>query len=284
MRPQGRHVPFERMRRVSSRTLPLAACCMVVLVAPPDASARQTIECDSVLVRLREEDDPQGYRRRPAPVGGVDRCEGTFRPEVLGDNLWVAGFFEAFAEFPTDSVVPLEANWVSPDSVPTYLTVHSVRIDQPYRMDVLVPAEQPAFQWSTGVILPLSLRRADLRPLAFSFDPSRGALHLPLRIGSTGDVPGSDWYILTVVPTSRLSDVRVSIARVDSVGAVPGGDAYLVYDRSIDQGRLFITRTPIDIAIEKPEEPGIYVVEVQGLRAGAEPLPTLPVWFYHPGP
>jgi hypothetical protein len=232
---------------------------------------------------LREEDDPQGYRRRPGAVGSVDRCEGTFRPEVSGDNLWVAGFFEAFADFPADSVVPLEASWTARGPVPTYLTVHSVRIDQPYRMDVLVPAEQLTFQWSTAVIAPLSLRRADLRPIAFSFDPSRGALHLPLRIGSTGDATRSDRYALTVVPTSRLSDVRVSIARVEAVGDLPGGDAYLVYDRSIGQGGLFITRTPIDIPIEKPEEPGIYVVEVQGLRAGADPLPTLPVWFYHPG-
>jgi hypothetical protein len=261
--------------------LALSISGFALVVAPPGALARQTMECDSVLVRLRKEGE-QGYQHRSG-AGSVDRCEGTFTPEVDDDNLWVAGFFESFADFPTDSVTPLQVTWPSGGSAPTYLTVHSVKLDEPYRMDSQVPAGQSSFAWSTGVVSPLGLQRADLTPMAFSFD-QRGALHLPLRIGRGGDGPGSDAYTLTVVPTSRLRDVRVSLARVASVGEIPGPDSYIYFDRSLDQDDLYITREPIHIGIDKPTEPGIYLVEVLGVRDGGTTLPKLAVWFLHPGP
>jgi hypothetical protein len=262
------------------RTLLLVTACSVLCLALPRAAhAVQAIECDPDLVRLRKDGD-QGYQRRVGGATSVDRCEGTFTPEVDDDNLWLAGFYETFDDFPQDSVVGLDVTWPSTSSDETYITVHSVKREEPFRMDTEVPAGRSSFDWSTGVVAPLGLTRTDLTPMAFTFS-DRAALFLPLRIGQ-GEPEESSAYTAVIVPTSRLSDVRVSLARVDAVGSMPEADAYLYYDSSLGSDDLYITREPITIDIEKPSQPGIYEVEVQGVRSSGAPLQKLVFWFYHP--
>jgi hypothetical protein len=246
----------------------LAGALSYSVIAPGPVSA-QAVPCDPSLEPSAA--DPWGYRARG------DRCEGIYAQPVAGTPLIVASFTERFDGFDPDSTASLVLRWPATGSGEVRVRAVALRRRLYYRMDATRPATTGAWEWPTDLLAALELGRSELAVVAWTQrlagDRERD-IHLPLRIGDGAAGEALTAYALVVVPQVELTEVYVTVSRMDGDGRPvdflrdesPLGYGYYPADR------------PIEIPIARPEEPGLYRVQIGArIRAGGSLAGEL--WF-----
>lgn len=241
-------------------------CCSAIVARPVRG---QAVPCDPSLAPSST--DPWGYRVRG------DRCEGTYAQPVAGTPLIVASFTERFDAFDPDSTTSLVLQWPALGSADVRLRAIALRRRFYYRMDADQPASAGFWEWPTDLLSALGLGRPELGVVAWTRqvagDTERD-VHLPLRIGRAAAAAGSGDYSLVVLPQVELTEVYVSVARMDENGRPvrwlrdeqPLGYGYYPADR------------PIEISVARPDEPGLYRVQIGArIRSGGSLASEL--WF-----
>jgi hypothetical protein len=231
--------------------------------------AAQTAPCDPSLDPSTA--DPWGYRIRG------ERCEGTYAQPVAGTPLIIASFTERFVAFDPESTTSLSLRWPAFESGPVRIRAIALRRRFHYRMDAEQPASAGEWEWPANLLSALDLGRPDLGVIAWTHrmegDTERDIL-LPLRIDA-GEAPDSDGdYALVVMPQIELTEVFVSVSRMDADGRAtewlrdeePLGFGYYPADR------------PIEITIARPAGPGLYRVQL-GARIRAGGSLSTELWF-----
>lgn len=229
----------------------------------------QAVPCDASL----EPDpaDPWGYRARG------DRCEGIYAQPVSGTPLIVASFTERFAAFDPDSVRSLVLRWTPDSSGNVRLRAIALRHRLYYRMDAERPAPAGSWEWPANLLSALDLGRAEIGVVAWTHLAAGGTgrdVHLPLRIGAGSDTDSVGDYSLVVVPQVELTEVYVSVARMNDDGRPV---RWLRDEEPLGYG-YYPVDGAIEIAIARPTDPGLYRVQIGALiRAGGSV--TTELWF-----
>jgi hypothetical protein len=86
-----------------------------------------------------------------------------------------------------------------------------------------VPGTEGVYRWPTDVLASVGLGRDDLGLVAWTDLPGPGgasrSVFLPLRAG-VGATKGKDGYEVSVIPSVKLSEIRVTVSRLDDKGDV----------------------------------------------------------------
>ena len=263
--------PLTRVLVHRSLVLVLLAAALFV---PTTGLVAQEGACDPDIER-NTRDRPHDYRFRG------DRCEGIYASDVSGQALWLASFTEQFEPYAFD-FQPLTVRWSAPPASVVHLRGHGIRQGLFYRMDSERPAGSNAYEWNSELLAAREITRDDLGLLAWTEAEQGVDLFVPVRVTQgAAPTPAERSYELVVVPNVRLSEVYVTLARVEAPGERPAGVLLRNRDR-LDQ-RLYATQRPIRIPIADPGEGGTYYVEITGVRADGGSAPLDPIWFYHPG-
>lgn len=236
--------------------------------------AAQAGSCDPSL--RQSATDPHGYRMRG------DRCEGIYAQPVAGTSLIVASFTGSFETYDTESARNLVLRWTAPGLGDVRLRALALPRRLYYRMDATQSAAAGSWSWPSDVLAELGIERADLGVAAWTrqvMGSTEHDVYLPLRI-DTGQVADTlTEFTLVVVPQVELTEVYVSIATV-------GGDglptSYIRDEEPLGYGYYPADR-PMDIAIARPAEPGIYHVLIGGVVRSGGSLATELLFYVPPG-
>jgi hypothetical protein len=239
-------------------------------IAVRPVSAQQ-VACDPSLEPSVA--DPWGYRVRG------DRCEGTYAQPVAGTPLIVASFTERFDAFDPDSTSSLVLHWSAAGPGAVRLRAVALRRRFYYRMDTELPASAGSWAWPADLLSALELVRPELGVIAWTrrlSGETERDVHLPLRIGvaAAEAADATDEYALVVVPQVELTEVFVTVSRMDPDGRPAD---YLRDEEPLGYGYYPADR-PIEIAIARPAEPGLYRVQL-GARVRAGGSLTGELWF-----
>lgn len=244
-----------------------AALSYSAMAAQPGVG--QAAPCDPSLHSSTA--DPWGYRVRG------DRCEGTYAQPVAGTPLVVASFTERFDAFDPDSTASLMLRWPAIGSGQVRLRAIALRRRFYYRMDAQQPASAGVWAWPANLLSALDLGRAEIGVVAWTRrtegDTERD-VHLPLRIAAGEAADQAAEYALAVVPQVELTEVYVSVSRMDA-DARPV--EWLRDEQPLGYGYYPADR-PIEIAIARPAEPGLYRVQL-GARVRAGGSVATELWF-----
>jgi hypothetical protein len=256
----------QRLSIIALSVLAGAVSCAALAVRPV---AAQTAPCDPALVPTAA--DPWGYRVRG------DRCEGTYAQPVGGTPLIVASFTQRFAAFDPDSTASLTVRWPAADSGRVRLRAIALRRRTYYRMDAERPASAGEWEWPANLLAALELERPELGVMAWTHrlegDTERDVL-LPLRIDRGEATDSADDYALVVVPQVELTEVWVSISRMDADGMPV---EWLRDEEPLGYG-YYPADGAIEIAIARPARPGLYRVQL-GARIRAGGSLATEFWF-----
>lgn len=232
--------------------------------------------CDPALEH--ESQSPMAYRQRG------DRCEGLYAQQVSALRLDIRSFVRSFAAFDPDKDAELTLAWQAPPGAvqDVRLRAFSLKPRQYFRMDTAVPAARGFYRWPSDVLAAVPLGRDDLGILAWLEMPGPAdknrAVYLPLRAGAPAAAPSEEGYEVTLVPSARLREVRVTLRRTDSHGEVL---ATLRRDEELGYG-YYASEKPTVLTTGRLEAPGFYRLEVTATTASGLPA-SCEIDFYHSG-
>ena len=168
--------------------------------------------CDSSLGG--DSKSPMGYHLRG------DRCEGIYAQQVSAVSVEVRSLVAGFGSFDPAKVSALDVTWAAPPGTTSdvKLRAFSFKPRIYYRMDTKVPAARKAYRWPIDVLASVELGREDLGLVAWTSMPGFRTLYLPLRVGA--GVRAKDGYEAAFMPSKNLSEVRVTVSRLDAQGNV----------------------------------------------------------------
>ena len=190
-----------------------SALCLALLLLPEGAEAVPL--CDPNL--------PQGSKSPVAYQLRGDRCEGIYAQQVSAISIEVRSLVAGFGAFDPARNEKLELAWSAPpgNAGVVRLRAFSFKPRTYYRMDTAVPAALSAYHWPTDVLASVELGQADLGLVAWIDLPGPGGsarpVYLPLRAGA-GAGKRDDGYEVSLVPSVRLSEVRLKVSRLDAKG------------------------------------------------------------------
>lgn len=154
-----------------------------------------------------------------------DRCEGIYAQQVSSISIEVRSLVAGFGAFDPAKDEELVLAWTAPpgSARDVRLRAFSFKPRLYYRMDTAVPATRGAYHWPTDVLASEKLGKDDLGLIAWIDLPGPGGasrpVFLPLRAGA-GAAQGKDGYEVTLIPSVKLSEVRVTVSRLDEKGNV----------------------------------------------------------------
>ncbi|HEX5717284.1 MAG TPA: hypothetical protein VF179_14060 [Thermoanaerobaculia bacterium] len=193
-----------------------SALCLALLLLPAGALAVDSL-CDRSLPQ--DSKSPMAYHLRG------DRCEGIYAQQVSSISVEVRSLVAGFGAFDPARNEKLELAWTAPpgNTRDVRLRAFSFKPRTYYRMDTAVPAARGAYHWPTDVLASVGLGQVDLGLMAWIDLPSPVGLarpvYLPLRAGA-GAAKRNDGYEVSLVPSVRLSEVRLKVSRLDDKGNV----------------------------------------------------------------
>jgi hypothetical protein len=248
------------------------ALAMSILLAGP---ARAENLCDPGI--KEETKSPLSYQMRG------DRCEGIYAQQVSSISLEFRSLVAGFAFDPaTDAELALA--WTPPPGVSgnVRLRAFSFKPLTYYRMDTAVPAARGAYRWRTDILASQKLSRNDLGLIAWIDIPGPGgatrAIHLPLRAGSAAAKPADAGYEISLVPSVRLKEVRLTVSRLDAEGKVV---ETLRRDEELGIG-YYPSNTPTVFSTGRLGPAGFYRIETTAIpKSGLSTVRDIAL--YHPG-
>lgn len=219
--------------------------------------------CDSTL---RPAKNPLAYGPRQ------DRCEGLYAAGVAGTTLYIASLTSRFEEYDPASDPTLHLSWTAPTTAPLFILVRAIQPDMYYRMDTQRPATATGYDWPTGILSALRLRRQDLGALAWTRRKAGAGylrVHVPLSITRPG-APGShDGYSLVVYPVRDLQEVYLTLGPADSLGR-PKPDQ-LVKRQEPQEQFFYPAERPVRLTLPRLDPPGLYYLQVSAKLANGSP-------------
>lgn len=257
---------------------PLRPAIAVLVLAGP--AAAQPF-CDASLrARLQS---PLSYQLRG------DRCEGIYAQQVSAPVLEVRSLVAGFEPFDPARDPEVFLSWTPPPGATgeVRLRALSFRPGTYFRMDTAVPAAEGSYRWPADVLAQVGLAREELGLVAWVTPSGEGAtpreLYLPLRAGPRrGPVAGAD-YEVSVVPSQRLADLRITVERLGSAGAE---GITLRQDEELGYG-YYPSNKPTVFSLGRLAGEGIYRLKISARPHGGAPggklAGALDLDFYHPG-
>ena len=247
--------------------------CLAPLLLPSGAAAADSL-CDLDLPR--DSKSPVAYHLRG------DRCEGIYAQQVSAVSVEVRSLVAGFGAFDPARNEKLELAWAAPpDSAgDVRLRAFSLKPRTYYRMDTAVPAARGAYQWPTDVLASVELGQADLGLIAWIDLPRPGgsarSVYLPLRAGA-GAAKGDAGYEVSLVPSVRLSEVRLKVSRLDGRGNAKD----TLQDKELDLG-YYPAATPTIFSTGKLGPAGFYRLVITAVpKTGLSVVQDIEL--YHPG-
>ncbi len=249
--------------------------CLSALLLPAELPAAESSLCDQNLPQ--DSDSPVAYRMRG------DRCEGIYAQQVSSISIEVRSLVAGFGPFDPAKDRELELAWTAPpgSTRDVRLRAFSFKPRTYFRMDTALPAVRGVYHWPAEVLASQKLGRDELGLLAWIDMPGPGSstrqVYLPLRAGG-GTAKAGAGYELALFPTARLTEVRVTVSRLDAQGktvATLRSDEELGYD-------YYAAGEPTVFSTGKLGPAGFYHVEVTALlRNGSSVHQDLDL--YHSG-
>lgn len=191
-----------------------ATLCLAALLLPAGAAGAESL-CDPNLPQ--DSKSPMAYHMRG------DRCEGIYAQQVSSISIEVRSLVAGFGAFDPARNQELELAWTAPPGSKrdVRLRAFSFKPRTYYRMDTKVPSGRGTYLWPTDVLTSAELGKDDLGLIAWIDLPGPGGasrpVFLPLRAGA-GAAQGKDGYEVTLIPSVKLSEVRVTVSRLDDKG------------------------------------------------------------------
>lgn len=221
--------------------------------------------CDhELLERAKGSKSAMAYRER----GG--RCEGFYAQQVGTVTLEVRSLTWGSIEVDPSSVPAIALGWTPPPRAKGGLRLRafSFRPRTYYRMDASFPLVQRSFSWPTE-ILEEAADAGELGLVAWMDTPPPGAggrVYLPVRLG----VGREGKATASVVPSERLRELRVSVARLDIDS---GKEQVLRDDQELDYG-YYPSGQPVEFELGDLK-PGFYRVKAKALAADGKGSPVI---------
>lgn len=245
-------------------------------VALLSVSAAAETLCDRGL--KQEVKSPLSYQMRG------DRCEGIYAQQVSSISLEVRSLVAGF-DFDAARDAELALAWTAPPGVAgnVRLRVFSFKPLTYYRMDTAVPAARGTYRWPTDILAAEKLGQADLGLIAWIDIPGpKGTtreVHLPLHAGpGTAAKKAGAGYEISLVPSVRLNEVRLTVTRLDSQGAE---GATLRLDEELGYG-YYPSNTPTVFSTGTLGSAGFYRVKITAVpKSGLSTEQEIDL--YHPG-
>ena len=247
--------------------------CLAALLLPAELAAADF--CDPHLPQ--DSKSPVAYRMRG------DRCEGIYAQQVSSISVEVRSLVAAFGPFDLARHQELELAWTAPpgSTRDVRLRAFSFKPRTYYRMDTAVPAVRGVYRWPTNVLASEKLGKDDLGLLAWIDQPGPGGatrpLYLPLRAGG-GAMKNGDGYEVSLYPSAPLSEVRLTVSRLDKEGNVV---AKLRQNEELGYG-YYPAATPTPFSTGKLGPAGFYRLVITAIpKSGLSVERSLEL--YHPG-
>ena len=244
---------------------------IVVAVLAGAAEAQPT--CDPALVG--ESKNPLSYRMRG------DRCEGIYAQEVSAISLDVRSLVGPLGSFDPARNAELALEWAAPPgaTTPVRLRAFSLKERQYFRMDTAVPASRGSYLWPTEVVARVGLKKEEIGLVAWASLPGPGGsareVYLPVRAGRAA--AGEPGYEVTIVPSARLREVRISLSRIDG----NGDSTDLRRDEELGFG-YYPSGQPMTFSTRKLGPAGFYRLEISAIPFSGRPV-TEKIEIYHAG-
>lgn len=250
----------------------LALVALTALTAPLAAQRRW---CDPELRPADQSTLAYGPRG--------DRCEGLFIKDVAGTTLSILSLTAAFEEYDPASDPSLHLTWSARAGDSLRIQVRAVQPNLFFGMDTERPISTGSYEWPTGVLSTLNIRRADIGLLAWTLvkRPSRTLMvHVPVSVArGAGPVPITG-YSLVVYPVMELREVYLTLGPADSTGQ-PIRSALIRNHVAQLQG-YYPAERPIQLSLPALRTPGIYYLQVTGTLLDGTPVKADPMLFEGP--
>ena len=230
--------------------------------------------CDPRLALLPGVKDSTAYRLRG------DRCEGIYVRPVAGNSvILIASFSEPFSDFHGPSGT-IELAWPA-QREEVRIRAYPLRERLYYQMDVVLPPNRGSYSWHRDILDALHLDKQDIGITAFTNvaeNLAKGIVYIPLRVSGGSDGSKNVAYELILVPDVELTEVYLSLRRVNDRGKlepylfsdVPGRRGYYPADRGAR------------IRFDRPKAAGLYCLDI-GATARDGGLRSERMFFYEPG-
>ncbi len=171
--------------------------------------------CDSGLVQLA------------APVNGYqargDRCEGVYARQVAGTTMFLSSFTETFEKYDLDSDDPLVIHWTARPDSGVQLRAETIKAGRYYRMDTRAAPSDSVYRWPNRILSSERLGKSDLGVLGWTrvtVGGRRRVAYVPLAITQKSGASACGPLQLAFSTETRLTEVLVGLALIDSTGAV----------------------------------------------------------------
>jgi hypothetical protein len=244
--------------------------CLAAMLLPAAAAGAESL-CDPNLPQ--DSDSPVSYRMRG------DRCEGLYAQQVSAISIEVRSLVAGFGSFDPAKDAELVLAWTAPPggTRDVRLRAFSFKPRTYYRMDAKVPAARGAYRWPTDVLDSVKLGRDELGLLAWTDLPGSRTVYLPLRVGA-GVARPKDGYEASLIPSVRLSEVRLTVSRLDAQG---NATATLRKDEELGYG-YYPAGEPTVFSTGKLGPAGFYRLTVTAVpQSGLSVVQDIEL--YHPG-
>lgn len=262
---------ISRRHRVLHRcTLLLTPILFLSLPAGAESFCDPNLEGDSK--------SPLTYKLRD------DRCEGFYAQQVSSISLEVRSLVAGF-DFDSARDAELALAWTAPPGVPGNVRIRAFSFKPLtyYRMDTAVPAARGTYRWPANILASQKLGRTDLGLVArINVSGPGGAARevlLPLHAGRGAAAKKPDsGYEVTIIPSARLNEVRLTVSRVDAQG---NPLATLRQDEELGYG-YYPSNKPTVFPTGKLGQAGFYRLTIKAIpKSGLSTEEEIEL--YHPG-
>ncbi len=216
--------------------------------------------CDPLLKISRN--DPLHYQPRGTPPS---RCEGRYIQEVSSTILLLASLTEFFEDYNPHLDENVYIEWTTPpEGENIHVRIQGIRSTRPrlfFRMDTEHPLGERIYAWDSGLLSPLNIGRQDIGVVGwaeFLLGNELQKVYIPLRIRQQVQAKKSGKYQIIIFPGVELSEVYVSLAKVEADGSI---DSFLKSDFPLEYGP-YPAEKGIAFTVPRLSEPGVYYVEV----------------------
>lgn len=240
----------------------------------PAGTAGAADLCDPNLPQ--DSKSPAAYHMRG------DRCEGIYAQQVSAISVEVRSLVAGFEPFDPAKDGELALAWTAPpgSTQNVRLRAFSFKPRTYYRMDTAVPSVRGVYHWPSDVLASEKLGRDDLGLVAWIELPGPGGstrpVFLPLRAGA-GAAKGKDGYEVSLVPSVKLSEVRVTVSRLDD----KGNAVAVVQDKELGFG-YYPPALPTVFPTGKLGPAGFYRLVITAISKSGVPVEQ-DVELYHAG-
>ena len=211
--------------------------------------------CDSGLVQLA------------APVNGYqsrgDRCEGVYNRQVAGTTMFLSSFTQSFESYDLSSDDPLVVHWDARTDSGIQLRAEAIKAGRYYRMDTRAASRDTVYRWPNRILSSERLAKTDIGVLGFTritLGGRRRLAYVPLAITQKGAPASCGPLQLAFSTETRLSEVLVRLAQLDSTGAET---RVIKNDEALNRG-FYPAGSPIMVTLKRDDvaAAGLYSLKV----------------------